>query len=167
MLLFFAYSNFGFLILHPFLSMYYKSLGLSKAESPIEDEVVEFIIVNKEDIAAGKINFQWIHSREFKLNGVYYDVVKKSEDSNFFFLYCINDHAESLLEEEFQKRVHQNSKENKNLPSIIKYSPSISEAAQLIYINFAIEYQLSFDCRLNNSYKSFYLEIPSPPPRFV
>lgn len=147
--------------------MYYKHLGMMSANMPSKEEMIELLIFNKEEIENGKIDFRWIHSREFKFNGNMYDIVTREETSEQLIVYVINDTKEKMMEEEFQKRVHQNSTENKNLPSIIKYSPSISEAAQLIYINFAIEYQLSFDCRLNNSYKSFYLEIPSPPPRFV
>jgi hypothetical protein len=132
-----------------------------------EKELVELLIFNKEDIEKGKIDFRWIHSREFKYNGDMYDIVEKKETDDKLIVYCINDTKEKKLEEEFEKRVHKNSTENKNLPTILKFSSSISEPVQSNQVSFILEYQSSFDCRLNNQYKTLYLDIPSPPPRFA
>jgi hypothetical protein len=96
-----------------------------------------------------------------------YDIVTKEETDDQLIVYVINDTKEKKLEEEFEKRVHKNSAENKQLPSVIKYSLSISEAVQSIQVNFILEYQSSFDCQMNISYQSAYLDTPSPPPRFV
>lgn len=163
----FIYNSIGFLAVHPFLSMYYKYLGMMRTDMPSEEEMIELLIFNKEDIKIGKIDFRWIHSREFKYNGDMYDIVTKEETDDQLIVYVINDTKEKKLEEEFDKRVHKNSTENKHLPSVIKYSLSISEAVQSIQVNFILEYQSSFDCPLNISYKSAYLDTPSPPPRFV
>lgn len=163
----FIYNSIGFLAVHPFLSMYYKYLGMMRTDMPSEEEMVELLIFNKEDIEMQRIDFRWIHSREFKYNGDMYDIVTKEETDDQLIVYVINDTKEKMLEEEFEKRVHKNSTENKHLPSVIKYSLSISEAVQSIQINFILEYQSSFDCLLNISYKSANLDTPSPPPRFV
>ncbi|MDZ7626016.1 MAG: hypothetical protein U5J96_16410 [Ignavibacteriaceae bacterium] len=46
---------------------------------PSEEEMIELLIFNKEDIENNKIDFRWIHSREFKYNGDMYDIVTKEE----------------------------------------------------------------------------------------
>ena len=138
-----------------------------RAEMPSEEEMQEVLIFNKEDIEKGKIDFKWIHSREFKYNGDMYDIVTRKETDELLIVVVINDTREKKLEEEFEKRVHKNTTENKHIPSIIKYNSSISEPVQFNQINFKLDYQSTLDCWYYNSYKSFHSEIPSPPPRFV
>lgn len=138
-----------------------------RADMPSEEEMIELLIFNKEDIENGRIDFRWIHSREFKYNGDMYDIVTKEETDKQLIVHVINDTKEKKLEEEFEKRVHKNSTESKHLPSIIKYSLSISEPVQSAQISFILDYQSTFDCRQYNSYKSPYLDIPSPPPRLT
>jgi hypothetical protein len=163
----FVYNTIGFLAVHPFLSMYYKYMGMLRADMPSEEEMIELLIFNKDDIEKEKIDFTWIHSREFKYNGDMYDIVTKEETEKQLIVYVINDTKEKKLEEDFEKRVHKNSTENKHLPSIIKYSLSISEPVQSNQVSFILEYQSPFDYRQYNSYSSLYLDIPSPPPRLV
>ncbi len=136
-----------------------------RADMPSEEEMIELLIFNKDDIEKGRIDFRWIHSREFKYNGDMYDIVNKEETDNQLIVYVINDTKEKRLEEEFEKRVHKNSTENKHLPLIIKYSLSISEPAQSNQISFIFDQQSTFDCQFVNSYNSLHLDIPSPPPR--
>ena len=140
---------------------------MQRADMPSKEEMIEQLVFNKEDILNGKINFTWIHSREFKYNGDLYDIVEKKETDEQLIIYVINDTKEKKLELEFEKRVHKNSTDNKNLPTILKYCSSITEPAQVNQVNFALEYQSAFDCPFYNSYNSLHLEIPSPPPRFV
>ncbi len=147
--------------------MYYKHLGMMRADMPSEEEMIELLIFNKEDIDQGRIDFRWIHSLEFKYNGNMYDIVTKEETDKQLIVYVINDTKEKKLEEEFEKRVHKNATENKQIPSIVKYSLSITEPAQSNQVNFILDYQLICYCWLNNSYKSSYLDIPTPPPRIV
>ncbi len=93
---------------------------MEQANKPSKEEMIELLIFNKKDIQEGKINFRWIHSREFKYNGDMYDIVKKEETDRQLFFYCINDTKEKKLEEEFEKRVHKNSSEDKQRPLQIK-----------------------------------------------
>ncbi|MBV6420470.1 MAG: hypothetical protein DAHOPDDO_01712 [Ignavibacteriaceae bacterium] len=163
----FVYSTFGFLAVHPILSTYYKYLGIEEANNPSNEELVELLIFDKKKIISGELNFRWIHSREFKYNGDMYDIVIKEETEKELIVLVINDTKEEKLEEEFEKRIHKNSTENKHLPLVIKYSLSISEAVQSFRVGFTLEYQSSFDCQINNLYKSIYFDTPSPPPRLV
>ena len=52
---------------------------MQRADMPSEEEMIELLIFNKEDIENNKIDFRWIHSREFKYNGDMYDIVTKEE----------------------------------------------------------------------------------------
>jgi hypothetical protein len=163
----FLYNTIGFLAIHPFMSMYYKYLGMLRADMPSEEEMIELLIFNKEDIENNKIDFRWIHSREFKYNGNMYDIVTKEETDKQLIVYVINDTKEKKLEEEFEKRVHKNSTEDKQIPSVIKYSLSISEPVQQEQIGVALVNETVFNYWRTDSYKSLYLDIPSPPPRLT
>ena len=164
----FIYNTIGFLAVHSLLTLYYKYLGMQQAEKPSEEELIELLVFNKEDFLGQKINFRWIHSREFKYNGDMYDVVKKEENDKQLFLYCINDTKEKKLEEEFEKRVHQNSSENKQRPTVNNHiNILLSEPIQPEQIGIALVYECIFNFWRADFYNSPYLEIPSPPPRLV
>jgi len=156
------------LAVHPILSIYYKYVGMEQANKPSKEEMIELLIFNKKDIQEGQVNFRWIHSREFKHNGDMYDIVKKEETEDQLIVYCINDTKEKKLEEEFEKRVHKNSSEDKQLPSnknIINIL--LSEPIQYEQISSALVYELSFNNWCADFYQSLNLDIPSPPPRLA
>ena len=140
---------------------------MMRAEMPSEEEMIELLVFNKEDIEKGRLDFKWIHSREFKYNGDMYDIVTKEETEEQLIVHVINDTKEKKLEEEFEKRVHKNSTENKHIPSIIKYSSSISEPVQSEQIEIILAYNSVFSYWRTDSYKSLHTDIPSPPPRLV
>jgi len=147
--------------------MYYKYLGMMLADMPSEEEMIELLVFNKEDIEKGRLDFKWIHSREFKYNGDMYDIVSKEETEEQLIVHVINDTKEKKLEEEFEKRIHKNSTENKHIPSIIKYSSSISEPVQSEQIEIRLALKSVFSYWRTDSYKSLHTDIPSPPPRLA
>lgn len=164
----FVYNTIGFLALHPLLSIYYKHLGKLRADKHQGAELVEILTFYKEDIINRKINFSWIHSREFRYNGDLYDIAKKQETDEKLILYCINDTKEKQLEEEFKKKVDHNSRENKNHQTTGSHISSlISEPACEEEISLNLDYECNYINRLTDFYKSFNIEIPSPPPRLV
>lgn len=164
----FIYNTFGFLAVHPFLSIYYKYLGMQRTYVHSEEEIVELLIFNKEDIIHGKINFRWIHSREFKYNGDMYDLVEKKETDDQLIIYCINDTREKKLEEDFEKKVQKNSFEDKQKPvtNILKFV-SISEPVQFDKVTNSLVKTSSFGSLWNEFYQSYNLDIPTPPPRLA
>ena len=149
------------------MSMYYKYLGMLRADMPSEEEMIELLIFNKDDIENNKIDFRWIHSREFKYNGNMYDIVTKEETDKQLIVYVINDTEEKKLEEEFEKRVHKNSIDDKHIPSIIKYCSSISEPVQSENAGTTLACESQLNYWLTEFYRSIQLDIPSPPPRLV
>ena len=141
---------------------------MQRVEMPSEDELIELIVFNKEDILNKKINFKWIHSREFKYNGDMYDIVKKKETETELIIYCINDTKEKKLEEEFEKKVHRNSLEDKQRPATSNLNfISILEPAQSENPVSATLSGYTFNNWLDNFYSSLNLDIASPPPRLV
>ncbi len=132
-----------------------------------DEKIVELIVLNKNDLAAGKINYVRIHEREFKLDGKLYDVVRKEENDENIFFYCINDKREEELVSSFLKLIV-NNLNNETTPSTIKniYKIMILEAV------FSIQFCLSFN--VQQTYLIFphrikitnpSLEIPTPPPK--
>ena len=143
-------------------------MGMLRTDVPSEEEMIELLIFNKEDIENNKIDFRWIHSREFKYNGDMYDIVKKKETDEQLIVYVINDTKEKKLEEEFEKRVHKNSTEDKQRSTINSFNfISISEPVQSELIGIAIINEAVFNYWRTDIYKSIHPDIPSPPPRLV
>ena len=141
---------------------------MQQANKPSKEELVELLVFNKEDLLGQKIDFRWIHSREFKFNGDMYDIVKKEENVKQLFLYCINDTKEKKLEEEFEKVIHKNSTENKQRPvTYHHFNILFSEPIQSEKNSIALVYECELYYWRTDSYNSPYLEIPSPPPRIV
>jgi hypothetical protein len=163
----FVYNSFGFLAVHPFLSIYYKNSGLRQADEPSGNILIEKKIFNRDDIEENRIDFRWIHSREFKYNGEMYDIVRKEESDKQLILYCINDKKEKKLEEEFAKKVNENSKNSKQKQTSFHLNILLSEPAQIEKINFARSRGIKFNLFSSYNYNSVQLDIPSPPPRFV
>ena len=141
---------------------------MQRVKMPSEDELIELIVFSKADIQNKKINFKWIHSREFKYNNDMYDIVEKKETETELIVYCINDSKEKMLEEEFEKKVHHNSLENKQRPISNNLNfVSISEPVQTEILFDAIVSGSTFINWYNNFYSSLNLDIAPPPPRLV
>ena len=151
---------------HPILSIYYKYVGMEQANKPSKEEMIELLIFNKKDIQEKQVNFRWIHSREFKHNGDMYDIVKKEETEDQLIVYCINDTKEKKMEEEFEKRVHKNSLEDKQRPASNNFV-SISEPVQSEKTGNSLACESTFSLWLTDFYQSLNLDIPSPPPRLA
>ena len=164
----FIYNAIGFLAVHQVLSAYYKHLGMKQVKKPTAEELIELLIFNKNDILLSRIDFRWVHSREFKYNGDMYDIVEKKETDDQLIVYCINDTKEKKLEEEFEKRVRKNSSGDKNRPTINNLNFNfISEPAQAEETNLASTFRINLFCLDTNLYKSYLADTPSPPPRLV
>jgi len=162
----FVMSSFGFILLQPFLISYYKYLGMKRAGFPSEEELIEYVIFNKDDIKYKRINFQWVHSKEYRYNGDMYDIVEKSEDDSLFYFYVINDTKEKELEEIFSKKVEENSsssKQNKNENNILKilFSELLKNRKSMPDDNSELKYNFLF----TNDYISAWQDVPTPPPR--
>jgi len=154
------------LAVHPILSIYYKYLGMEQTDKPSKEEMIEILIFNKEDIQKGKIDFKWIHSREFKYNGDMYDIVKKEETDKQLIVHCINDTKEKKLEKDFEREIEKNTsnkqqKSENNNP----FKTLITEATTESVSKLAEEKKLKYGVNYFESYKPISMEILSPPPK--
>lgn len=141
---------------------------MEQANKPLKEEMIELLIFNKEDIQQNKISFKWIHSREFKFNDNMYDIVEKKETETELIIYCINDTEEKKLEEEFEKKIHRNSIEDKQIPTSNSLNfVSISEPAESEKPNSLLFSESTLSFWSTEFYQSLNLDIASPPPRLV
>jgi hypothetical protein len=143
-------------------------MGMLRADMPSEEEMIELLIFNKEDIEKNKIDFRWIHSREFKYNGDMYDIVKKEEKEGKLFLYCINDSQEEKLDKEFNKKVEEtttNKKQKPNDSNPFKYIVS-EPVCYLTFSRMNVTHSTheSYD---NGIFNKIIGDVLTPPPEFL
>ena len=162
----FIYNTFGFLLLHPFLKEQIKESGMNKVENPAEHDLIEKIVLIKDDILYGRINYRRIHSKEFRLDGKMYDVIEEKETYTQLIIYCINDENEEEYEKYFESKSEDNSDNKKrNSRSNHLFKILISEAADYVTYNYFSKYHSTSGSYYLNSYISSWQEIPSPPPK--
>ena len=163
----FIYNAIGFLALYPVLSGYYKYLGLQSVEKPKDKELVETLIFNKADITNGRVDFRWIHSREFKYNGDMYDMVEKKETATLLILYCVNDEKEKDLENNFQNKLEENTGNKKQRANRIELKKIISEPICFLIPEKLDFRSLKYKAYIYSRYNQISKEILTPPPQNV
>jgi hypothetical protein len=163
----FLYSTVGFLAVHPFLSNYYKELGIREVKELADTDEIQILVFVKSDIQNSKIEFMWIHSDEFKYNGDMYDIVKKEENENQLILYCLNDTKETKLEKNFERELDNNTTNKKqNSGDNNPFKTLNSEAATETALNLSDVKKINYGCNYIKNYVPICTEIPSPPPKF-
>jgi len=164
----FLYSTVGFLAVHPFLSNYYKELGIREVKEITDTDEIQILVFNKWDIQNSKIDFNWIHSDEFKYNGDMYDIVKKEENENQLILYCLNDSKETKLEKDFECEFDNNTTNKKqNSGDNNPFKTINSEAAGETATNASDVKKMSYGFNYIKNYIPICTEIPSPPPKLT
>jgi hypothetical protein len=156
----------GFIVIHPFILIYYKSLGLFEAEHSSNNRSVELIVLSKEDILSKKMKYERIGSKEFRLNGNLYDIVKEIKRDSYIFLYCINDIRENSLFSELFKKIDDNvanRKQRNNTHNIFK--KSITEPVSYLTINETENVQLTYNNHNEKKYSFVWKEVITPPPQ--
>ena len=162
------YNTIGFLVIHPFLSIYFKKLGLEQAEDKIKNDEIELIVLSKEDIVNRKVNYERIDAKEFRFNDEMYDIVKEVEkDSNLFF-YCINDKREKSFFSEFFKMIDDNiaNKKQRNSSKNI-FKQLISEAVNYLSEKPADASNLIYKIIADRNYSPVCKEVITPPPQQI
>jgi len=164
----FLYNTIGFLAILPFISLYFKSLGLQEAKNNSENKHIELIVLRKEDILSKKINYERISSSEFRLNGNLYDIVKEFEKDSNMFLYCINDKREESLLMELCKKIDDNVANRKQRNSTQNvFKKSITEPVSYLTINEAETNRLTYSKHYVENYSFVWKEVITPPPQKI
>ena len=140
---------------------------MEQTDKPSKEEMIEILIFNKEDIQKGKIDFKWIHSREFKYNGDMYDIVKKEETAEQLIVYCINDTKEKKLEEDFKREIENNtSNKQQKSENNNSFKTLLAEAVSEPVSKLDEVKKLKYGFNYFEFYKPIYTEILSPPPEY-
>lgn len=131
-----------------------------------ENELTRITITGK-----NKHQPEWENDKEFRYEGVMYDVVKKEiPDNNTIIYYCITDKAETTLfadlDEEVKKSMHTKNNRNNALKNLYKilsdiYSPIQKHMWPLYQTNKAIT------CTYLSNYSFPVFDILSPPPQEI
>jgi len=164
----FVYNTIGFLVIHPFLSIYIKKLGLEQSEDVSKDKMIELIVLNKEDILLRKVNYERINEKEFLFNDEMYDIVKEVEKDSNLFLYCINDKREKSLFSELFKMIDDNianKKQRNSSKNILKQL--ISEPANYLTEKPADASNLVYKIISDRNYSPVWKEVITPPPQQI
>ena len=162
----FVYNTLGFLFIHPLLINYYKHLGMQEAAKPSAEELIELIILRKEDILFNKINYERIHSHEFRLNGKMYDIVKEVDKDSLIYFYCINDKKEEKLEKEFHKRVEENTANKKHRANDNNPLKTLtSEPVCYLTLDLMDAEGLAFKFQYDGNYLPVWGDVLTPPPK--
>lgn len=159
------FNSSGYVILY-ISSLHFVKKHIIKAIDRNEyDKEILLLTLSKKDIDDGKIDFQWIHSREFRHNGKMYDIKKNISDEDSIRVYCYYDEKENLLEQlfhQFAKSENEKSKQKNNTLNLLSFiglfcysdNPSIPKlvGTHILY-------------NLNIFYDQFRTEVPTPPPQ--
>jgi len=164
----FVYNTIGFLIIHPFVSLYIKKLGLEQTEDVSKGEIIELIVLNKEDILLRKENYERINEREFCFNDEMYDIVREVEKDSNLYLYCINDKREKSIFSELFKKIDDNiaNKKQRNSSKNI-FKQLISEAVNYCSEKPANASNLIYKIISNRNYSPVWKEVITPPPQKI
>ena len=163
----FIYNTFGFLVMYPILSGYFKYLGEQRVENVSEDELIETLIFRKEDILNRKIIFQWVNASEFKYNGNMYDIVEKKETEAYLIFHCVNDDKEKELEKNFENKLEENTGNKKQKTARILLKKIISEQICFL-VPEKLDFQsLKYKACVSLLYNQIWKEVITPPPQQI
>ncbi len=167
LIIFFFYNTIGFFLISPLAVSYYKHVRLQEITDNCREDLIEEIILKKEDLLSRKIDYIRINRSEFRLNGTIYDVVKEIDTDSLIYFYCINDKNENLLENKLHNMEESSRNKSEEPIDSNNLNLQLSEAvnyltleqantcfSQLEYFDEVINYQV---CR----------DIPTPPPKSV
>jgi len=161
----FLYNTIGFIAIHPFILTFVKQLGTHKAENPTKDELIELIVLKKEDILLKKIQYERINSKEFRLNNELYDIVREVEKDSDILLYCINDKREVELEKNFHKKMEENTANKKQRTNYrVSLVKIISEPIAYLALEKQNSTRIMYRTLIDGNYEQVWKDVMTPPP---
>lgn len=159
------FNSSGYLILFISSTHFIKKIVYEKLlNDELKDEII-LLSVSKKDLAENKISFQWIDSREFRLNGKMYDIKRNLSDADSLRFLCYYDDDENLLEElfhSFSKSETERNKDRSNQISLWTFlGLFIQKPAQLL-VDFSSHKIQIYHFNQSNQ---FFAEVITPPPQ--
>ncbi len=159
------FNSAGFL----FLFFYAKKLAKEDAERLLKQNPPKELIVNFEFSASDLDKIQWIHEKEFRYQGMMFDVLRKEKIGEKLVVHCINDKKEEKLFDNLTNCVDSQTQDKVPLKNILKliYSFLVSGIYQDNLFDLFDKIKRSFE--FNDEFKpnQTIMEIPTPPPNFL
>lgn len=161
------FNSVGYILIYHQQLYAFKNQSFLKLQSYLTVEDMCLIGLKKTDILKGRISFQRLEEKEFKLNGKMYDIVKEVEKKDSVYFFCINDEKEDELHKAFVKYFTENSNQGNNKSTsgnifrnlitegiVPQYISRIFNVRKVIYYGSAIIF-----------FQSNITDTPSPPPK--
>ena len=136
----------------------------------MSNEDLELIKMPKEWVETPPSNIEWEHSKEFVLNGVYYDIVRSVEKEGDFYFYCYKDTKETALSIGLDRHTREFIAENptkkdtkETISSFFSKQYWHAMEKQLLLLNTTVIKWVTVDL----SASLIYLSNITPPPELV
>ena len=135
-----------------------------RIESGMEESDLSLMTFSVEDAAN---NIEWEDEKEFKYEGIMYDIVKSDTVGNLVMFWCYEDHRESDL----NRQLEELSEIGMNKDPVQKENHKrISNFLKCLYFDYQsptplIIFETDIDrCNLNAVFESRFITPPDPPP---
>jgi len=146
----------------------YQQIWKTQVYLSLKNEVkkhhLETIIINKFDLTNSSIQFERVNKKEFKLNGMMYDIVKETETDKQTEFLCFLDIKEMIIISALLNNLA-HSGSLFPIKAIINYTLDtfyLTTIFLLIYFSSKIKYIYN-----QSKITSEFFEIPNPPPNFI
>lgn len=112
-----------------YVLLYFSSLKFVKKtihylieNNGLKEELI-ILSISKNDIEKNIVKFEWVEDKEFRFNGMMFDVKKDLSDSDSLRFLCYMDEHENLLEKLFNRFSDSNKNNSSNQPIKLTFTP--------------------------------------------
>jgi hypothetical protein len=162
-----VFNSFGYIIAFFQMEFIFKNIAYEKISDVLPEDQLTVLKISKEEISSGN-NFVEYDEREISYYGNMYDICKKDTLDNYVIFYCYSDENENLLNTAFSSFVKQHTNPNSNNPVTNLIKQLIKEAyfPNSIYDYYQKKFEEYVTYNKVN-YTNIYLEVLTPPPRYL
>lgn len=154
-----------------YVLLYFSSLKFVKKtihylieNNGLKEELI-ILSISKNDIEKNIVKFEWVEDKEFRFNGIMFDVKKDLSDSDSLRFLCYMDEHENLLEKLFNRFSDSNKNNSSNQPLKLTFTPFLGlffqETECLNNLNELATFSFSNQIFLIHNYQ----EVLTPPPQ--
>lgn len=154
-----------------YLLLYFSSTKIVKKTIHylIENDELEkemmLLSISRNDIEEKIVKFEWIEDKEFRYNGMMYDVKKDLSDNDSLRFLCYMDEHENLLEKIFNRFSESNKNKTSNQPQKFSFVPFLGLFYQktecMLFSSQGITFSLEISYKIIHNFK----EVLTPPPQ--
>jgi hypothetical protein len=130
----------------------------------LEKELM-ILSISKKDIEEKIVKFEWVEEKEFRYNGMMYDVKKDLSDNDSLRFLCYLDEHENLLEKLFSRFSDSNKDKTSSQPQKFVFAPFLGLFYQktecMSYSTQGITFSSEISYKIIHNFK----KVPTPPPQ--